>query len=425
MAKTFFLNAHLIDGINPPQDGVTVVVDGERIAAVNPDRDAPTASPEDVVFDLAGRSLMPGLIQTHFHAAYDNGLAVFLRATPSMLTLIAARHTEDLLRAGFTSVVGAGTPHYIDVTLRDAIEAGLIAGPRFVASGPMLITSGDPVAYHAPWWEPSIDDLKCVCDGPDEFRKVVREQARRGVDIIKTNPTGGHGFGGPPHGVMSMTLDEMKAAVEAAHDHQKKVRGHIVTRRAILAALDAGYDLIDHADMMDEECIERFVRQRVFITPSLHFLQRRVEGGKRAGRGITPEIVEMDHCLTNMRRMLPLAQAAGVKLIIGDDFGVPTIPHGDYAAELETYVTDFGIAPLDVLRWATVNGAELMDRGDDLGTIEPGKLADLLVVNGDPSSDIALLKERSNLSVVMKGGAFVECRLEKTTERAQRKAEIA
>lgn len=415
MARTFFRNARLIDGRSPVKNGVTVVVDGERISAVVKDQDAPQPSPADAVFDLVGRSLMPGMIQTHFHAAYENGRGIFLRASPTMLTLIAARHAESLLRSGYTGAIGAGTPHYIDVTLRDAINTGLIPGPRFMASGPGLLTSGDPVSYHPSWWEPNIDEFEHTCDGPEGFRKAVRDEARRGVDIVKTSPTGGHGLLAPSD-TMTMTAEEMKAAADAAHGHGKKIRGHIVPKRAIVAALDAEYDVIDHADMMDESCIERFVKQGTFIVPSLYYTHRKVEDAKRRGKSDTVEILEMKRGLENMRRMLPVAQAAGVKLVVGDDFGVPGMPHGDYAAELETYA-EFGIAALDVIEWATSRGAELLGMKDDLGTIEAGKLADLLVVNGDPSLDLAVLKDRSNLDVIMKGGAFLECRLEPATER--------
>ncbi len=210
---------------------------------------------------------------------------------------------------------------------------------------------------------------------------------------------------------MTMTQAELDAAADAAHERGKKIRGHIISKRGIMAALDAGLDVIDHADMMDEACIERFVKQGTFVVPSLFFPYMMAEQKRRTGKAAFPGVEEMERGLEQSYRILPKAQAAGVKLVVGDDFGTPAMPHGDYAKELEAYVKGAGIPAIEVLQWATHNGAELLGMKDDLGTIEAGKLADLLVVNGDPSADITLLQNRANLHVVMKGGSFVECHL--------------
>jgi imidazolonepropionase-like amidohydrolase len=208
-----------------------------------------------------------------------------------------------------------------------------------------------------------------------------------------------------------MTLEEMKAAADTAHERGKKIRGHIVSKRGILAGLEAHLDVIDHADMMDDECIERLVQQGAFVAPSLYFPYMVVEEKRRTGRSNWGGADEMERGLESSRRTLPKANAAGVKFVIGDDFGTAAMPHGDYAKELEAYVNGAGLPALEVIKWATRNGAELLGMKDDLGTIESGKLADLLVVNGDPSVDITLLQERANLSVIMKGGKLVECQL--------------
>jgi imidazolonepropionase-like amidohydrolase len=210
---------------------------------------------------------------------------------------------------------------------------------------------------------------------------------------------------------MTMTPDEMKAAADTAHERGKKIRGHIVSKRGIMAGLDAQLDVIDHADMMDDECIERLVKQGAFVTPSLYFPFMVVEEKRRTGRSGWGGADEMERGLENARRTLPKANAAGVKFVVGDDFGTSAMPHGEYAKELEAYVKGAGLSPLEVIKWATHNGAELLGMKNDLGTIESGKLADLLVVNGDPSDDITVLQDRSNLHVVMKGGKSVECQL--------------
>jgi len=422
MGRTFFRRVNLIDGINPPRKNSVVVVEDERITAVSSEADAPPPSANDVIFDLDGRSLMPGMVQCHYHVAYDNVgnlLDLDLKHPATMLTLIAAKNAELLLRCGFTGAVGAGSLHNIDVTLKQAINRGLIQGPRFVACGRDIVTTGDSVDFHPSWWKLEMEGLGRICDGPDEFRKAVREEIKQGVDMIKLYPTGGHGLSWPAD-IMTMTLDEMKAAADTAHERGKKIRGHIVSKRGIIAGLDAHLDVIDHADMMDDECIERLVQQGAFVTPSLYFPYMVVEEKRRSGRSNWGGADEMERGLENSRRTLPKANAAGVKFVIGDDFGTSAMPHGDYAKELEAYVKGAGLPPLEVIKWATRNGAELLGMKDDLGTIESGKLADLLVVNGDPSADITVLQDRANLHVIMKGGKFVECQM--TPSKATAKA---
>jgi imidazolonepropionase-like amidohydrolase len=263
------------------------------------------------------------------------------------------------------------------------------------------------VDFHPSWWKLGMEGLGLICDGPDEFRKAVRDEIKQGVEIIKLYPTGGHGLAWPAD-VMTMTQPELDAAAAAAHERGRKIRGHIVSKRGILAGLDAGLDVIDHADMMDEECIDRIVKQDAFVVPSLYFPYMMVEQKRRTGKAAFPGVEEMERGLEQSYRILPKAQAAGVKFVVGDDFGTSAMPHGDYARELEAYVKGAGISALEVLTWATRNGAELLGMKDDLGTVETGKLADLLVVNGDPSADITLLQDRANLHVVMKGGRFIE-----------------
>jgi imidazolonepropionase-like amidohydrolase len=421
MGRIFFCQVNLLDGIHAPVQDATVVVEGDRITAVGNNGAVPIPTPQDTVYHLNGRSLMPGMIQCHYHVAYDNIgnlLDLDMKHPPTMLTLIAARNAELLLRSGFTGAVGAGTLHNIDVTLKRAINQGLIPGPHFMACGRDVVTTGDSVDFHPSWWKLQMEGLGLICDGPDEFRKAVRDEIKQGVDIIKLYPTGGHGLSWPAD-IMTMTLDEMKAASETAHERGKKIRGHIISKRGILAGMEAGLDVIDHCDMMDDECIERLIKQNAFVTPSLYFPYMVVEEKRRTGKSNWSGADEMARGLENSYKILPKAHAAGVKFLIGDDFGTAAMPHGDYAKELEAYVKGAGIPALDVIKWATHNGAELMGMSDQIGTIETGKLADLLVLNGDPVADITLLQDRKNLQVIMKGGKFVECQLTASTAAAK------
>ena len=411
MRRTFFRGANLIDGINRPKPNTTVVVEGERITAVGSSSNTPKPTAQDVVYDLAGKSLMPGMVMCHYHVAYDNVMNLHdidMKYPATYLALIAAKNAELLLRSGYTGAVGAGTMHNIDVTLKQAIDNKLILGPRFLSCGRDLVTTGDSVDCHPDFWKLNMDGLARICDGPDDFRKAVREEIKRGVEMIKLYPTGGHGLMWPAD-VMTMSQAEIDAAVEAAHERGKKIRGHIISKKGILAGLKANIDVIDHGDMMDTECIAGMVKQGTFVTPSLYFPWKMVEQKRKTGKAGFSGIDEMEKGLEHSYQIIPKAQQAGVKFVIGDDFGIGVMPHGEYACELEAYVKGPGISPLEVITWATKNGYELL--GQDGGIIQAGKLADLLVVNGNPAKDITILQDRSNLDVVMKGGEFVTCQL--------------
>jgi imidazolonepropionase-like amidohydrolase len=424
MGRIFFRGANLIDGVHAPKANSTVVVEGERISAVGTNGNLPKPTAQDTVYDLGGKALMPGMVMCHYHVAYDNVARmedIDMKHPPTFLTLIAAKNAELLLRSGYTGAVGAGTMHNIDVTLKRAINAGMIPGPRFLACGRDLVTTGDSVDCHPSFWKIQMDGLARICDGPDDFRKAVREEIKLGVDIIKLYPTGGHGLFWPAD-VMTMSQAEIDAAAEAAHERGKKIRGHIISKKGILAGLKAGIDVIDHGDMMDEECVELMIKQNTFVTPSLYFPWMVVEEKRRTGKSNWGGADEMERGLEHSYKILPIAQKAGVKFVIGDDFGVGAMPHGDYTKELEAYVKGAGISPLEVITWATKNGAELLGMGDELGTIEPGKLADLLVVDGNPAKNITVLQDRENLDVVMKGGQFAICQLTPSKTRIQKAA---
>lgn len=415
MPKTFFRGARLLDGLNEAQDDMVIVVDEGRIASVSSAEEAPRPKAGDASYDLAGRALMPGMAFCHYHPAYDNvaSLAeIDLKHPPTKLTLVAAKNAELILHCGYTMTVGAGAAHYIEVVLRDCIDSGMIPGPRMVACGRDVVTTGDSVDSHPKWWGLQLEGLAKRCDGADEFRRAVREEIANGVDIVKLYPTGGHGL---PHAwdVMSMSEDEIEAACHATHERGRKIRGHLINKRGILAALKAGIDVVDHGDGTDEECLDWFVKQGTFLAPSLYFPWRLVNA-YQSGEvpGLASMVPELERTLETHPETVKRADEAGVPIVVGDDFGFGSLmPHGDYAKELAVYPELCGVSNLDVIRWATRNGALLQGRLDELGTIEAGKLADLLVVEGDPSRDLRILADRNNLAAIMKGGEFVTCQL--------------
>lgn len=411
MTRLVLSHATVLDGGGGALHDAQVVVEGDRITWVREGVSAPS-HPDDREVDLAGRTVMPGMVNCHFHATYHNlgGVpAPFGLEEPMALQAVRAVNSlELLLTAGFTSAVSAGAPFAIDASMKVAIDKGLIAGPRLVPCSRDISTTGH--AGHRsfpPQWEVGALGAIRPSDGPDEFRRSVRAEIAEGAEIIKMFVTGGHGTIAPGERI-EMSREEMAAGIDAAHLRGVKVRGHIANREAIMMALDLGIDVIDHADGMDDECVERIVETGTPIVPSMLFPARFVDAMGGSGLGFTDS---MKADIDAMAEMLPKANAAGVQLVLGDDFGAISFPHGPYGDELAYYVDEVGIPAIDVIRWATRHGAELMGRGDELGTVTPGKLADLLVVDGDPVDSISVLKDRDNLLAIIKGGRLVKDRL--------------
>jgi len=410
MARLILSGATVLDA-DGPRPHSTVAVEDRRIAAVCSDSVADAAldaRPDDRVVDLGGRTVMPGLVSSHFHATYHelgSKVAPFgLEEPPALQAVRAAHHLELALRCGFTGAVSAGAPFAIDAAMKTAIAEGLFPGPRLMAGSRDVSTTGHAGDKSFPWyWDVGARGAVNRSDGPDEFRRAVREEIKQGAEIIKMFVTGGHGTVAPAEQT-EMSRAELSAGIEAAHERGALVRGHIANRDALHMALDAGIDVVDHGDGLDETAIERMVGHGTFLVPSQLFPARFAEmtgGGLGFGAGMAEDI---ERALA----ILPLANEAGVKLLCGDDYGAIGLPHGRYADELEFYVKEAGIAPLDVLRWATRHGAELMGRGHELGAVQQGFLADLLVVDGDPLSDIALLEYPERLLAIMKGGTLAK-----------------
>lgn len=400
--RTVLINANLLDGENPAKPGTTIVVEGERIAFVG--GEAPQSGAGDEVIDCNGYTVMPGLVSGHFHPTYRDVTNVLVpplgyERSPAMHAYVAAETAKIAIRAGVTSVVGANCPYDIEPALRDAIDAGMFPGPRVIPGSRDLITTADSNDTVPWWWESKALAGIRICDGPGEFRRAVRDEVRRGAEIIKLFASGGHGVRLAAD-TCSMTKRELEAAVEAAHGLGARVRAHVASKRAILRCLELGVDVIDHGDGLDDECIQALVETGAFLLPSMHAFVLRYEILDPTKEGPVPP------GLRSMCEALPAAVEAGVKLCLGDDFGGRIIPHGTYGLEPASYVHYAGIKPLEVLRWGTANGGLLVGR-NDLGRIEAGYFADLLVTKGDPSVDISVLGTTDNILGVMRSGQFV------------------
>ncbi len=415
MGRIAFIKANLLDGDRPAQPGMTVIVEGERIVHVGNDANAPLR-PDDQLLPLDGHTVMPGMFQAHWHGSYKGldfqCVPVGLEQAPGYLMLLATTQARLALDCGFTSVIGAATGDALDAQLKMAIADGIVQGPRIFASGRWLITTGD--SNHLPeyaWWGITSMGAQRVCDGPDEFRKGARQEIREGAEVIKIFNDSGHAL---LYGTqfLSMTATELAAVVEATHHRGKKIRSHVTGKKAILACIEANVDILDHADQIDEECVDRIVASNTFVCPSLYLLKAIMDTVRAQDDGTidTPFFEIMQRDFDNMQRMLPYAAQGGARFMVGDDWGTAMTPHGDYIEEMKLYV-ECGVAALDVIRWATMHPAESMGMGDELGTIEAGKIADLLVVNGDPSQDIGILGNRDNLLAIMQEGSFYKSML--------------
>jgi imidazolonepropionase-like amidohydrolase len=394
MSRIVFRNANLLDGDHPARPNTTVVVEGERIAEVTSGPVAPKAG--DTVVDLHGMTLMPGMVSGHYHAAYSmGGDKIAMNAPATQLALYALANAQKALRAGYTSLVGAGTFLDVDGRLAEALDAGAVTGPRLIPSSRALspkVTEDEP-AEGVPW-------LKCW--GPEDFRAAAIQEIERGARIVKLFAAQGHAM----RSCREMTYEELKAASDAAHERGARTRAHVCGTAQVMKCIRAGVDIIDHADWMDDEVIEALIANNKFVLPSMY----------------TPWLSSSDRTLDGaeyydeedfeyMRRKVPEANARGVKFVPGDDYGFfDMAPHGDYSKELVCYVEQVGVSPVDVIRWATKYGGE-MTGIPDLGTIEPGKLADMVVVDGDPSKDIRVLTRPDAIVTVLKGGAVVSGQL--------------
>ena len=408
MSRLVFRGARLLDGDSAARPDATVVVEGDRIQRVGTGP-AETA-PEDRVIARAGRTLMPALVSCHFHASYGNITIqpepLGVEKPPGYLMLVAARNARIALDCGVTSIVSAGAnAGHIDAELKMAIEDGVVEGPRIVAGSKGLDTHGGYTDTEKWWWELGNKGAQRFASGADEFRRVVRDEIKRGAEIIKVFLSGGHAV--PEfEGGMGFTRAELDAVIETAHQRGKKVRAHCAWRDVILEAVDAGLDVVDHGDQLDGECIARMAERGTFWTPSMFFTWQMLSPDAGLALATPEQMAPLRAEFENVGRRVPEAEKAGVRIVVGDDYGIIVLPHGRYAEELEFYVKHVGVAPLDVLRWATKNGGELV--GLPVGRVAEGFLADLLVVDGDPSAEISVLQDRARIRAILKGGRFVK-----------------
>lgn len=409
-------HAKVFDGQQMLPGTTSVTLDAGRVVAVG---EPPPAGA--TTLDLDGMTLMPGLITCHLHPDFfkfslAQGMAGERPGNefpPGVMMAIGVRTCRVLLESGFTGYVGAACAHDIDAQLKIAIAEGIVPGPRIRACSHHIGTTADLNDYPKWWRRPESPGVDLFADGPEDLRKVVREEIRRGAQTIKIFASSGHGFEGRT--VRNMARDEIAAVVDAAHGRGARVRAHVSDRSMILECIELGVDIIDHGDDLDEECIEAMVKAGTFWVPSLIYPKCLLELGW--GDAL------LEHRYEHVRRILPLAQRAGVRILIGDDYsGVfrdvledDPLDHqvGCYGRELAYYGAIEGLSAAEVLAWGTKNAGELLvDAPEKVGVIEPGALADLIVVQGDPLADLSLFsRPEQTVKAVIRDGAVVIDRL--------------
>lgn len=401
------VGAKLVDGRGGlPVEESVVLVEGTRIAGVGDARSLPVP-PGSQRIDLAGRTVVPGLMDTHIHLKMgldDEWKVKALRVPVDLdmpLTLIALKgftRARQALGMGFTTLRDVGDIGHLAVSLRDTIDGGLLEGPRIVACGENFSATGGTTDF-LPDWISRNDVPSRVVDGADEIRRMVRSLVKNRVDWIKFIATGTIGPTAIPQ---EFTDDEIAVIVSEARDRAKPVCAHACYERGAHALARAGVDSIEHGCELNDETIELMLENGTFLVPTLCLFHSIVADG--AELDIPPALVELarqklDDHVASFRKALD----AGVSIAVGSDIGSPACPHGTSARELALLV-EFGMTPMQALVAASAESARMLRRDHELGTIETGKLADLVVVNGDPLADIGVLQEEGRIELVFKGG---------------------
>jgi imidazolonepropionase-like amidohydrolase len=405
---TVITNGQLVDGTGgPPVKDAAVVVKDGKIAYAGPAVRRPEVPPDAVRIDANGGTIMPGLVEAHFHPTYFNVAALEdldIKYPVEYVTLLAAHNARLALECGYTAARSGGSLFNIDVWLKKAIENGICDGPRLAASGREICGVGGLMDWNPDYRKIGMEGLVLLVNGPDEARAAVRKLVKDGVEWVKTYPTGDAAAPDTnDHHTLCMTFEEMHAVVATAHNHGLKVTGHCRATEGIKNALKAGYDCIEHGTFMDDEALDMLLMRDVPCVPALQFEYASIVHGPEFRM---PQAVIDGHKETleggaeSARRIL----RSGGRLGMGGDYGFAWTPHGTYAKELTFFVKYVGLTPLEVIKCATKTGAEIMGRGSEFGTVETGKLANLLVVDGDVLADISVLEDRSRFVAVMQRG---------------------
>jgi imidazolonepropionase-like amidohydrolase len=412
MKKTIIAGAKIWDATGAaPFDG-DVLITGNRISAVSRSRGQLSRTDCEVI-EARGRTLMPGLTEGHAHLSFEAVTSTedLIAPPPEEHTLLTARVAKVLLDHGFTSAWGASEAKLrLGVAVRNEVDAGRLPGPR-IRAGSLEITvtgaMGDESKLHNPRNGPSI-----IVDGPEEMRKAVRLCCREGCDNIKLDVSGDPFYPNTPANTTPMAYEEILMAVETAHAYGRKVNAHTRSIGGTQACLKAGVDVLFHCEYSDEKTLDMFeeAKDRVFVVPTVSLFHSIVKN-EAAGYGLSAEIggyMGIPGLLEASIATHTALRKRGIRHLIGGDYGFAWSRQGTNSRDLQFFVDYYGYTPSEALRCGTRNGGLLMTSagGDKLGEIGEGYLADLLLVDGDPLTDLSMLCNADRLLMIMKDGAI-------------------
>ena len=387
--------ARVFDGVSEHaiEDGAVLVEDG-RILSLGPAADLPTGTK---ITDLGDVTLLPGLIDAHVHLVWSASAEpheVVERESRALTALRCANNAALHLRAGVTTVRDVGSTDGLAIEVGRAVQLGILPGPKVVAAGRAIAMTGG----HG-WF------LGREADGAEAVRHAAREEMKAGATCIKLMASGGvYGHAEEP-GSPQLTVEEMRAGVEETHKAGRKVAAHAYSVEAVGNALDAGVDSIEHGSFIDRDTAGRMRESGTYLVPTMSVYRAMSERGPELG---APEYIRRKtaEVLKASREAFRVALEAGVPVAAGTDCGAPGHPHGTLPEELMLMV-ESGASPIQALRFGTSAAADLLGLGDEVGSLEPGKRADLLAVDGDPTSEILALR---GVRMVLRDGSGVEGR---------------
>lgn len=408
-----FTNVKILDGTGQNPYSGSVRVQGNRITQVS--RSAASASGGDaLIIDGAGATLMPGMCEAHTHFSWnDTATLAGIQAMPlEEHVLWCAKVAKRYLQAGFTSCVGAACAKpRLDVVIRNAINSGQIPGPRYLAASQEITVPGglgDETLSHLPFPDYSFG---VNVNGAEEMRKVVRMFMKYGVDAIKLNLSGDNFTPDSPADTAWMTDAEVAVAAEEVKLRGKRIIVHARSAASVKQALRHGVELIYHASFTDTETLDMLeaVKDRVFVVPGIGILYALLNESEPWGITHAKAVemgyqLEWDAALESLKAM----HRRGVRVLPGGDYGFAFTPHCQNARDLEFFVKYLGFTPMEAIRSTTLYGGQIMMKGHELGAIKEGYLADLLMVDGDPLANLAILREPQRLLAVMKDGVFAK-----------------